>query len=100
MRNNCPKWLEQFDLHMFDEPKHILEMMVIDKRTNLNIGRCSLDLDKLEKETPNQMICELDRGTGSILVLISITGTSSTDAVIDLSDFSGEDIRNAIIEKI
>ncbi|VIO96093.1 Uncharacterized protein BM_BM3061 [Brugia malayi] len=99
MRNNCPKWLEQFDLHMFDEPKHILEMMVIDKRTNLNIGRCSLDLDKLEKETPNQMICELDRGTGSILVLISITGTSSTDAVIDLSDFSGEDIRNAIIEK-
>ncbi|VDN83767.1 unnamed protein product [Brugia pahangi] len=119
IRNNCPKWLEQFDLHMFDEPKHILEMMVIDKRTNLNIGRCSLDLDKLEKETPNQMICELDRGTamqlklklnmksaamnenclGSLLVLISITGTSSTDAVIDLSDFSGEDIRNAIIEK-
>ncbi|EJW78822.1 hypothetical protein WUBG_10269 [Wuchereria bancrofti] len=62
-------------------------------------ARCSLDLDKLEKETPNQMICELDRGIGCILVLISITGTSSTDAVIDLSDFSGEDIRNAIIEK-
>ncbi|VBB32417.1 unnamed protein product [Acanthocheilonema viteae] len=99
IRNTNPKWFEQFDLHLFDEPKHILEMMVIDKKTNLNIGRCSLDLDKLEKETPNQMICELDRGTGTILVLVSVTGTSSTDAIIDLSDFSGDDIRNAIIEK-
>ncbi|EFO22670.2 C2 domain-containing protein [Loa loa] len=99
IRSSNPKWLEQFDLHMFDEPKHTLEMMVIDKKTNLDIGRCSLDLDKLEKETPNQMFCELDRGTGSILVLISVTGTSSTDAIIDLSDFSGDDVRNAIIEK-
>ncbi|MCP9263487.1 Multiple C2 and transmembrane domain-containing protein 2 [Dirofilaria immitis] len=95
LRNANPKWLEQFDLHMFDEPKHTLEMMVIDKK---QIWRLE-DLDKLEKETPNQMICELDRGIGSILVLVSVTGTSSTDAIIDLSDFSGDDIRNAIIEK-
>uniref|UniRef100_A0A915Q822 C2 domain-containing protein n=1 Tax=Setaria digitata TaxID=48799 RepID=A0A915Q822_9BILA len=99
VRSNNPKWLEQFDLHMFDEPKHMLEMMVIDKKTNKGIGRCSLNLDKLEKETPNQLICELDRGAGSILVLISVTGTSSTDAVIDLSDFAGDDIKNAIIDK-
>ncbi|VDM95432.1 unnamed protein product [Onchocerca ochengi] len=45
------------------------------------------------------MICDLDRGFGSILVLISVTGTSSTDAIIDLSDFSGDDVRNAIVEK-
>uniref|UniRef100_A0A0R3RQC8 Multiple C2 and transmembrane domain-containing protein 1-like n=1 Tax=Elaeophora elaphi TaxID=1147741 RepID=A0A0R3RQC8_9BILA len=99
VRSTSPKWLEQFDLHLFDEPKHVLEMMVIDKKTNLSIGRCSLDLDKLEKETSNQIICDLDHGTGSILVLISVTGTSSTDAVIDLTDFSGDDVRNAIIEK-
>ncbi|VDK89233.1 unnamed protein product [Litomosoides sigmodontis] len=124
-QSSNPKWLEQFDLHLFDEPKHILEMMVVDKKMNLEIGRsaskkksdaiklvegennevlaatsrCCLDLDKLEKESPNQMICELDRGTGSILLLISVTATSSTDAVVDLCDFSGDDIRNAIVEK-
>ncbi|VDN34163.1 unnamed protein product [Gongylonema pulchrum] len=99
LRSSNPKWLEQFDLHMFDETKHVLEMIVIDKRTNIPIGKCTLDLDKLEKETPNQLLCELDRGNGSILLLISVTGTTSTDAVVDLSDFSNDDIRNVLLEK-
>ncbi|VDO67548.1 unnamed protein product [Onchocerca flexuosa] len=42
IRSSNPKWLEQFELHMFDEPKHVLEMMVIDRKTNLEIGRFRL----------------------------------------------------------
>lgn len=39
LRSSDPKWLEQFDLHMFGESKHVLEMMVIDKKTNTNMGK-------------------------------------------------------------
>ncbi|VDN04168.1 unnamed protein product [Thelazia callipaeda] len=99
LRNNNPKWLEQFDLHMFDDSKHLLEMMVIDKKTNTSIGRYSIDLDKLEKETSHQMACELDHSVGTILLLISITGTASTHAVTDLSEYSNINIRSANIKK-
>lgn len=44
--------------------------------------------------TENESSC-----LGSILVLISVTGTASTGAIVDLSDFSNDDIRNAIVEK-
>ncbi|VDK44756.1 unnamed protein product [Anisakis simplex] len=98
-RTRNPKWLEQFDLHLYDEPTHMLEMMVNDKRNSECMGRCSIDLDKLEKECANQLLCELENGNGSIQLLVSISGTTSTDAVVDLCEFTGNDVRNAIVSK-
>lgn len=98
-RTRNPKWLEQFDLHMYDAPSHILEVMVNDKRTNSCMGTTSVDLNKLDKESANQLLRELENGSGSILLLISISGTISTDAVVDLCEFTSNDIRNAIISK-
>ncbi|KHN72775.1 Multiple C2 and transmembrane domain-containing protein 2 [Toxocara canis] len=98
-RTRNPKWLEQFDLHLYDEPTHILEVMVNDKRNNGCMGTYSIDLDKLDKESANQLLCELENGSGSVLLLISISGTTSTDAVVDLCEFTGNDVRNAIVSK-
>uniref|UniRef100_A0A915B4D8 C2 domain-containing protein n=1 Tax=Parascaris univalens TaxID=6257 RepID=A0A915B4D8_PARUN len=98
-RTRNPKWLEQFDLHMYDAPTHILEVMVSDKRTNSCMGTTSVDLNKLDKESANQLLRELENGSGSILLLISISGTISTDAVVDLYEFTSNDVRNAIVSK-
>lgn len=57
----------------------------MENRNDKNIGNCLFPIKYLFP--------------GSIHILISITGTSSTDTVVDLSDFSGDDIRNAIIDK-
>ncbi|MFH4977779.1 hypothetical protein AB6A40_004488 [Gnathostoma spinigerum] len=99
LRTVHPKWLEQFDLHLYDETGHTLSLMVHDKRTNLCMGKCSVDLDKIEKETTQQLACELDEGAGTIMLLISLTGTVSSDMVIDLEEFGANDVRQLIAER-
>ncbi len=82
-----PKWLEQFDLHLFDEHQKRLEMMLFDKKTNLFMGRCSIELDSLQMELTHERWFELEDGAGSVLILLSITGTVGADAVSDMHTF-------------
>uniref|UniRef100_A0A914XGZ1 C2 domain-containing protein n=2 Tax=Plectus sambesii TaxID=2011161 RepID=A0A914XGZ1_9BILA len=92
-----PKWLEQFDLHIFDESHQSLEIMVYDKRSNVFMGRCSIDLTQFEREITHQRWFELEDGAGSILLLLSISGTATTDTVVDLADSGGNDARLGLI---
>lgn len=39
MKSVDPKWLEQFDMHVFDEREQMLEIMIFDKRTSTFMGR-------------------------------------------------------------
>ncbi|VDN50033.1 unnamed protein product [Dracunculus medinensis] len=98
-RTANPKWLEQFDLHLYEQSKHLLELMVIDRRSNSILGKCNIDLDELRSETPNQLLCDLDPNGGSILLLIAKTGTTSIEQVNDFAEYTNNDIRNATIQK-
>lgn len=90
-----PKWLEQFDMHMYDDQSHTLEVMVFDRRKDLFMGRCTVDLSQLEREITHHKWRELEDGAGQIFFLITISGTSSSATVSDfkLSDLKPLDCR-------
>ncbi|KAK0427991.1 hypothetical protein QR680_010528 [Steinernema hermaphroditum] len=94
-----PKWLEQFDLHIFDENNQNLEISVCDKHTNTVIGKKSLDLSKIEREETQETWISLENNAGSVLLLLSISGTATSDTVVDLQEFTGNDIRTALAQR-
>ncbi|CEF64870.1 Multiple C2 domain and transmembrane region protein [Strongyloides ratti] len=81
-----PQWLEQFDLHIYDEENHDLEMSIINKTTNTILGNASIQLNKIIKEQTNEMWIDLFDDKGSILLLISISGSYVTTRSIDKVD--------------
>uniref|UniRef100_A0AC35FVE0 C2 domain-containing protein n=1 Tax=Panagrolaimus sp. PS1159 TaxID=55785 RepID=A0AC35FVE0_9BILA len=94
-----PKWYEQYDLHIYDENFQTLDVMVHDKSSsNAVIGKCSIDLKEFEREKTEEQWYQLEEDAGSILLLLTISGTSaSANKVSDLRDFVGN--RNDILEK-
>uniref|UniRef100_A0A0N5BUN0 C2 domain-containing protein n=1 Tax=Strongyloides papillosus TaxID=174720 RepID=A0A0N5BUN0_STREA len=81
-----PQWLEQFDLHIFNEEDHDLEMSIIDKTTNTILGNTSLKLSEIIKEQTNEMWIELDDEKGALLLLVSISGSSVSSRSFDKDD--------------
>lgn len=93
-----PKWIEQFDLHIYDENFQTLDVMVRDRNSNISIGKCSIDLKNFEREKTEEKWYQLEEDSGSILLLLTISGTSvSAGTVADLNDFVGN--RNDIVDK-
>ncbi|KAE9550845.1 hypothetical protein FO519_005949 [Halicephalobus sp. NKZ332] len=93
-----PKWIEQYDLHIFDENFQNLDVMVRDKSSNLSIGKCSIDLRDFEREKTEEKWFQLEEDSGSILLLLTISGTAvSAGTVADLTDFVEN--RNDVVEK-
>ncbi|XP_022662645.1 multiple C2 and transmembrane domain-containing protein 1-like isoform X3 [Varroa destructor] len=85
-----PQWLEQFDLHMYQEQPKVLEITVWDKDfggRNDFMGRASIDLRSLEPETTHPIWQELENGAGQIFLLITISGTQVSSAVSDLDSY-------------
>jgi hypothetical protein len=91
--------------------------MAYDKRNNLFMGRlerllcfffsniinpvfrCTINLAQFEREITHQRWFELEDGAGSILLLLSISGTATTDTVVDLTDSVGSDGRLGLAAK-
>ncbi|CAI4230022.1 unnamed protein product [Auanema sp. JU1783] len=94
-----PKWIEQFDLHIYEHGSDKLEVMCHDKKTNSAIGRTCVDLSQLPRDQTVQKWYDLEEMAGSILLLITVSGSQSNDSVVDLTEFSQNDVRNAIIGK-
>jgi hypothetical protein len=68
--------------------------------TIFSIVRCSIDLSEIEREITHQRSFALEDGAGSIMLLLSITGTTSSDTVVDLKqDFTNADVRQNIIRQ-
>ncbi|XP_022252034.1 multiple C2 and transmembrane domain-containing protein 1-like, partial [Limulus polyphemus] len=83
-----PKWIEQFDLHMYSDQSKMLEITVWDKDYHNKddiMGRCTIDLNTLEKETTHRIWKNLEDGAGSIFFLLTISGTQGTETISDLS---------------
>uniref|UniRef100_A0A914BY18 C2 domain-containing protein n=1 Tax=Acrobeloides nanus TaxID=290746 RepID=A0A914BY18_9BILA len=95
-KSYAPRWLEQFDLHIYDENFQTLDLMIHEKNTI--IGGCSIDLREFDREQMEEKWYQLDHDAGSVLLLLSISGTSSSaGSVQDLNDFVNN--RDIIIEK-
>lgn len=85
-----PIWLEQFDLHLYEDPYlgQELEMTVWDRdkshQDNL-MGRAIIDLAILERETTHRLWRDLEDGAGSIFLLLTISGTTANETISDLA---------------
>lgn len=85
-----PIWLEQFDLHLYEDPYlgQELEVTVWDRDKSHQddvMGRALIDLATLERETTHRLWRELEDGSGSIFLLLTISGTTASETISDLA---------------
>ncbi|XP_062516683.1 multiple C2 and transmembrane domain-containing protein 1-like isoform X2 [Corticium candelabrum] len=82
-----PEWKEQFDLHVYEDQSHILEIEVWDRDYGSRddfIGRCSIDLDDLSFEETHRKTLELkDCESGEITILLTVSGGTGHGEEID-----------------
>ncbi|XP_030749766.1 multiple C2 and transmembrane domain-containing protein isoform X2 [Sitophilus oryzae] len=88
-RSLNPRWLEQFDLHLYDDGDQQLEMTVWDKdRTRDDyIGRCVINLMEMERERTYNLWQELEDGAGVLHLLLTISGTTASETISDLTSY-------------
>ncbi|XP_019615886.1 PREDICTED: multiple C2 and transmembrane domain-containing protein 1-like [Branchiostoma belcheri] len=85
-----PRWLEQFDLHMYDDQTSVLEISVWDKDVGSKddfMGRCQVDLSELKREETHHIEKELEDGAGSVSFLLTITGSAGNETITDLANY-------------
>ncbi|PVD20054.1 hypothetical protein C0Q70_20548 [Pomacea canaliculata] len=86
-----PRWLEQFDLRLFDDQSMQLEISVYDHDVTGKddfMGRATIDLSQLEPEVTHTIEQELEDGGGMVRLLLTMSGTSRGDASSDLCNFT------------
>uniref|UniRef100_A0A7I4XT71 Multiple C2 and transmembrane domain-containing protein 1 n=1 Tax=Haemonchus contortus TaxID=6289 RepID=A0A7I4XT71_HAECO len=98
-RTSDPKWVEQFDLHIYELGSETLEVMCQDKHTNTSIGRIAVDLHTFPRDQTIQKWYHLEDTSSALLLLITVSGSQSKDTVVDLTEFNQNDIRNSICER-
>lgn len=70
-------WCERFNLYMYDDSN--LEIALWHKgKQKTFMGRCVIDLSQLEKEKTHELWQKLERGQGSVHMLITLSGTAGT----------------------
>ncbi|XP_049881228.1 multiple C2 and transmembrane domain-containing protein isoform X3 [Pectinophora gossypiella] len=97
-----PSWLEQFDLHLYDDQEQTLEVTVWDKDKQTKddfLGRCAIDLSKLEREKTHSIWQELEDGNGQIFLLLTISGTTQSETITDLTSYKENPRDIEIIER-
>ncbi|KAF9795988.1 hypothetical protein SFRURICE_010085 [Spodoptera frugiperda] len=97
-----PSWLEQFDLHLYDDQEQILEVTVWDKDKQSKddfIGRCAIDLSRLEREKTHNIWKDLEDGNGQIFLLLTISGTTQSETITDLSSYKENPRDREIVER-
>lgn len=90
------KWLEQFDLHLFDEDQ-LLEVVVCTK--NANIGKCVIDLRSLPRETTHRLWNKFEDCLGEIFLLLTISGTTASETISDLTTHRENEIERRNLDK-
>ncbi|CAL2028895.1 unnamed protein product [Caenorhabditis brenneri] len=99
--NADPKWIEQFDLHVFDTADQMLQMACIDRNTNGIIGRVEIDLSSVPLDETLQHWYHLDNAPddAQVLLLITVSGSHGAGETIETDDFNYNDIRNMRIQR-
>ncbi|XP_037910597.1 multiple C2 and transmembrane domain-containing protein isoform X2 [Hermetia illucens] len=78
------RWLEQFDFHLFDEDQ-ILEVGLWSK--NSVLGRCTIDLSKLPRETTHAIWQQFEDHHGEVFINLTISGTTALETISDLTAY-------------
>ncbi|XP_046657711.1 multiple C2 and transmembrane domain-containing protein-like [Daphnia pulicaria] len=95
--NTSVTWLEQFDFHLYEDQSHILEINLHEKEWKGSLGRdesvarAVLDLAGVEGERTHSLNCEFQQGgSGSLSLLITISGTTASETISDLSSHQSD----------
>lgn len=89
------RWLEQFDLHLFDEDQ-LLEVTAWNR--GAQFGRCTIDLRALSRESTHGIWQQLEDCSAEVFLLLTISGTTASETITDLTAYK-EDPRERIALK-
>ncbi|XP_076464981.1 multiple C2 and transmembrane domain-containing protein 1-like isoform X2 [Babylonia areolata] len=84
-----PRWLEQFDLRLFNEQSSQLEITVFDYDVTAKddfMGRATVDISVLETEVTHRLEVSLEDGAGALTLLLTVSGLWGSEAVSDLGN--------------
>lgn len=62
------------------------------------ISRCSIDLSQLEREKTHRIKQALDDGAGTIFLLLTISGTTASETISDLTTYEENPRERKMIE--
>uniref|UniRef100_A0A1A9URC3 C2 domain-containing protein n=1 Tax=Glossina austeni TaxID=7395 RepID=A0A1A9URC3_GLOAU len=78
------RWLEQFDLHLFDEDQ-TLELSLWNR--NSLYGKASIDLSGFQRETTHGIWKSFEDCPGEVFLMLTISGTTALETISDLKAF-------------
>ncbi|XP_058461918.1 multiple C2 and transmembrane domain-containing protein isoform X2 [Malaya genurostris] len=90
------RWLEQFDLHLFDDDQ-LLELVVCGKYNTF--GKCTVDLRGLARESTHGMWQPLEECTGEVHLMLTISGTTASETITDLTSYREDPIEKSVLQK-
>lgn len=90
------RWLEQFDLHLFEEEQS-LELTMWNRSTLY--GRCLIDLRSLPREETQSLWQKLEDSSTEIYLMLTISGTTSLETISDLTSFKADERERMALEK-
>lgn len=89
------RWLEQFDLHLFDEDQ-TLEMVLWNR--SIAYGKATIDLRNFERECTHNVWHALEDSTTEIFLMLTISGTTASETITDLTSYKPDPVELANIE--
>ncbi|EAL41731.2 AGAP007646-PA [Anopheles gambiae str. PEST] len=89
------RWLEQFDLHLFDDDQ-LLELVVCGKYNTY--GKCTIDLRGLARERTHGIWQPLEECTGEVHLMLTISGTTASETITDLTAYKEDSKERALIQ--
>lgn len=91
------RWLEQFDLHLFDEDQ-MLEVTMWNR--SIQYGKCTIDLRSLPRESTHGLWQQLEDSTAEVFLLLTISGTTASETITDLTAYKEDPReRNTLVSK-
>ncbi|XP_031618309.1 multiple C2 and transmembrane domain-containing protein [Contarinia nasturtii] len=90
------RWLEQFDLHLFEEEQS-LEITLWNRSTQY--GKCIIDLRNFPREETKSLWHRLDDTSTEVYLMLTISGTTSSETITDLTNFKPDEHEYFLIEK-
>lgn len=78
------RWLEQFDLHLFDEDQN-LEIALWNRNTLY--GKANIDLSVFQRENTHGIWKPLEDCSGEVHLMLTISGTTALETISDLKAF-------------
>lgn len=89
------RWLEQFDLHLFDEEQS-LEMVLWNRSTQC--GKCTIDLRSLLREQTHSFWQQLEECATEVFFMLTISGTTALETITDLTSYKPDPRERETIE--